>query len=281
MAVALPIAELRRRDMKLVENMFSLGEVNTPIYPAGAAQIASLLDTTPTPVTRLSKDLKALKALNVETRHQYEGRHGITAIWTLLRPLDEVKPELQRLWQQHDDARRDALSQTSRSRRGSKLRAKGAHQNGAERKPSTIVYIAGDSNPTEVWNSIRHLRMDEAKAAVEVVRQWRNREQVLDQKVEELEKAGIMVDRMLLQRSVVMATEDRATLKAYAAIAQVLPYVEDLERANDNFEKQRDGYRAKIQALEDELRDFREADKRRKAAIAQGVGQQQLDAARS
>jgi hypothetical protein len=89
-----------------------------------------------------------------------------------------------------------------------------------ERSPEEVRAIAGPENKNEPFEVLRHLRRDESAAQVEAVRQYIDRAAFLDQKLDELAKAGITVNRA----AIVFERDERLE-----TLALLLPYINNLE----------------------------------------------------
>lgn len=96
--------------------------------------------------------------------------------------------------------------------------------------------IAGPE-PESPFAVLRALRKDESGALIEAARQYANRARLVDQKLGELEAAGIHVDR-----SAVTLPKD----PVLDAVSLILPFINSLENTLHNFSEQNDALRRKM-----------------------------------
>jgi hypothetical protein len=290
----LPRAQQRKRDMSIVEGLYALLGVGTPYTPAGVHAMADVLDVGSSPLSRIVDNLRAVGAIRTEVKGR-GSPPGKIATWTLIRPLEEARPDIERLWQQEDEHQHRGISDAVRRARGtgiaavrtadpSELASRAAERrevaealapyfekNRARRETHPTAYQTGPDPEPAQWAPLRSLRKDEPAALVESVRQWRNRGNLLEAKLAELVGAGISVDPDAFRRSANLGAGDPDTLARYRAIVDVLPYIEDLERSVANLQKQIDPYRSKVRELEAKVTELERARALRRSEVAATV----------
>jgi hypothetical protein len=301
----LPRAQQRKRDMSIVEGLYALLGVDTPYTPAGSHAMADVLDVGYSPLERIVHNLRDLGAMTTEVAFAKatpkNPKPGKVATWTLTRPLEEVRPEIERLWQQEDEHHHQGMhaprpvrgtgiaavraadpaelaSHAAQRREVAEALAPYFEKKRADRSKARPIsteersaYQTGPDPEPAQWAPLRSLRKDEPAALVESVRQWRNRGNLLEAKLAELVGAGIAVDPDAFRRSANLGAGDPETLARYRAIVDVLPYIEDLERSVANLQKQIDPYRSKVRELEAKVTELERARALHRATVAATV----------
>ena len=169
--------------------------------------------------------------------------------WTLLDPIDLVEKKLERKWA--DDDRETArkmseLGQTN-SQRMKGVPAAQRHTNG--HSPDETVAIVGPDAPKPLA-PLGSERYDEPRALVEAGRQYASLHKQVDTKMKELEALGIVVDRERLTKTIQLPNDPRLV-----AIAQTIPYIEQIERQVERLTLQNTDLREKVATIPDITRE--------------------------
>jgi hypothetical protein len=119
-----------------------------------------------------------------------------------------------------------------------------AHTNGATPAhpvvPDQLVHATGPESPLPM-KSLAGERFDPPRALVEAARQFAGLNREIEGKIKELEAMGVHVDREKMAKAVSMPADPRLT-----AVAEAMPYIEQLERQVSRLTNQNDDYRAKV-----------------------------------
>ena len=166
-----------------------------------------------------------------------DGRNGKVAYWTLLVDHDKARALLQESQEARMRATDEMLAQPRKPRK-----PQGFSQ------PETTVAIVGPDAPTlaeAMSRQVRDLRKDETGALLEAARQYANRKDSAMGKLQELaktmEELGIRFDAD--KAAAAMHFEEDERLET---IALILPYVERLERVNEQLANQVAEMRPKV-----------------------------------
>lgn len=183
--------------------------------------LADLLRVPKQDLRNLRLDLVAVGALR--TRLTSEGRLGRSMEWTLVDPKDAARDKLVALWARQDRTTDERMASLAARRRTDTPRP------AASAPPSTdpTVAIVGEDAP-KPFAGLAVERYDEPRALVEAARQFAGLHREVDKRLKELEALGITVNRDQIQRTIQLPKDDRL-----AAIADALPYIEQLERTNE------------------------------------------------
>lgn len=201
--------------------------------------MAHLLDVPKQDLRNLRGDLTEVGSLHL--RRIPKGRKGLIPEWVLVDSVDIARQKLNAKWQADD---RQTVERVAQIQHTAKVNR---DLNGATPDhpvvPSALVVSSGPDAPPPMaaLGSERH---DEPRALVEAARQFANLHLQVDRKVKELEALGISVDRERLTKAVRLPNDPRLV-----AVAEALPYIERLERANERLASQNDDLRGKARDL--------------------------------
>jgi hypothetical protein len=131
-------------------------------------------------------------------------------------------------------------------------------------KDRPVEAIAGPDAPSP-FESLRDLRKNEPGALVEAARQYANRNDFVIDRLTEIEKLGVVIDREKVMRAIKLQRDDE-----FEGIVKVLPYIDELEARV----KQALEWRNETVSLRNELRTIRQE---RDAARAEARTQQEAN----
>lgn len=242
--MATSIKESFRQQAEAISKMYDLlgtEKENQTAY----LQVAEVLGLSGHQMMHLKRTLEYLGAL--KTRVEYgrmvgdKNMSGRTSFWTLTGDPETTTREALRLWSSKTpvyEAKSRADRERRQARRTNGVRDETNFRNhGSQAVGGPVVRYVRDE-PAEAiagpdknspFDVLASLRKNEPKALVEAARQYAGRRQLINQKLDELEKAGITVNREEFFRSAQLETVEHLDI-----ISLVLPYIDQLETQVQN-----------------------------------------------
>lgn len=254
------IAAARAKHVAAIEGIYDLLGVEKE-QQSGYHQMADVLGIPDASVGHVTSWMRKAGFLTARSAGMPDGSFGKSSWWTLHGSKEECVAALKKSWgkpgvrkpaataaapdpdtaippvDMQTDHRYNPPSTTSERNEAVAL---------ATKDDEEVRAIAGPE-PESPFAVLRALRKDESGALVEAARQYANRAKLVDQKLGELEAAGIHVDR----GAVKMDKDERLE-----AISLVLPHINSLENALHNFSEQNEGLRKKMADYDQMRRDY-------------------------
>lgn len=241
-----PSAIQKARDGKraALEKVYAVMVVHEPRITTDT-DMANLVQCPKQDVRNLRYDLERVGSLT--TKRVPQGRQGISNEWTLTDTLDTARRKLNDQWAADDKVTKERVAAIPHPGAPRKAKAAGkgwtngaGHLNIRQASLSEVVAVSGAEAPKPMA-ALAPERYDEPRALVEAARQYAGLHKQVEAKVKELEALGITVDRERLGKAVQLPADPRL-----GAVAQAMPYIEHLERANERLSGQVVDLREKV-----------------------------------
>jgi len=127
-----------------------------------------------------------------------------------------------------------------------------------DEKERPVEAVVGEDAPSP-FEVLRGLRKDEPAALVEAARQYSRRQDFVLERLDEIEKLGIAIDRSKVMSAIKLETDPE-----FEGIVKVLPHIDDLEARV----KQAQTWRDETISLRNELKELRQAKNGAEADLA-------------
>lgn len=220
----------KRRALDALYLVLTVGEARLGTDTA----IASLIRMPKQDVRNLRYDLTETKAL--EARSVMVGKTKSTS-WTLLVTHETARSGLDALWARQDRETAERMA-TIGERRAKHAAASSTPPTPVA--PDETVHISGEDAP-KPFVPLGKERFDEPRALVEAARQFAGLHREVDRRLRELEALGISIDRDSVAKTIKLPRDPRL-----AAVAEALPYIEQLERSVERLGNQVTDLREKV-----------------------------------
>lgn len=249
--------EAKRQGMRrALDAVYEVLTVNVPTATSDG-ELSDLAKVPKQDVANLRVDLTTTGALQ-----HYRARDGklTRSKWMLVDTKDVAGNKLKRRWEKLDRQtaeRLQAMGEDNRQRFTGRRREGGRGANGVGARllprglepshvsstngatpdhpvvPPVLVASSGPQAPTQLAAGLTGERKDEPLALVEAARRYGSLYAEVDDKIRELEKLGVKVDREKIAKSMTLPQDSRL-----AAVALVVPYIDNLERQNERLRGQ-------------------------------------------
>lgn len=248
------IAAARAKHVATIEGVYEIFGVEKEAR-GGYHQVADVLGIPDASVGHTTSWMKKAGFLTIRDAGMPDGSFGKSSWWTLHGSKEECVAALKASWGTPGVKKTEAETQFRSSVAYQEPGRRGAENLRLPEKQEVVLAtndeeevraIAGPE-PESPFAVLRALRKDESGALVEAARQYANRAKLVDQKLGELEAAGIHVDR-----SAVKMDKD----EVLESVALVLPYINSLENTLHNFSEQNDALRKKMADYDQIKRDY-------------------------
>ena len=230
----------------------------------GYHQVAELIGIPDASVGHATAWMKRTGFLTIRAAGMPDGSYGKSSYWTLHKSKEECVAALKASWGRPGVKKQKQKPEPEMTIPGGDERYTDPedYRTQEDEDREKVVLATNDNEevraiagpePDSPFAILRALRKDESGALIEAARQYANRAKLVDQKLGELEAAGIHVDR-----SAVKMDKD----EILESVALVLPHITYLENTLHNVLEQNDGLRKKVADYTEIKRNY-EALKRR------------------
>jgi len=247
------IAAARAKHVATVEGVYDIFGVGKEAR-GGYHQVAELLGIPDASVGHTTAWMKRAGFLTIRNAGMPDGSFGKSSYWTLHKSKEECVAALKSSWGKPGIKRSDLpmsipgedVRHADEQTEADEVHRAHAEVMGAANRPLPVALATNDREevraiagpePESPFAVLRSLRKDESGALVEAARQYANRAKLVDQKLGELEAAGIHIDR-----SAVKMDKD----EVLESVALTLPYITSLESTLHNLSEQNEGLRKKM-----------------------------------
>jgi hypothetical protein len=233
------IAAARAKHVATIEGVYDIFGVGKEAR-GGYHQVAEVLGIPDASVGHVTAWMKRAGFLTIRSAGMPDGSFGKSSYWTLHKSKEECIAALKAGWgtpgvQRVEAPVMEAVGDEPEPQAA--VDAEDAMLALASEKSNEETRAIAGPEPESPFAVLRSLRKDESGALIEAARQYANRAKLVDQKLGELEAAGIHVDR-----SAVTLPKD----PVLDAVSLILPFINSLENTLHNFSEQNDALRRKM-----------------------------------